>query len=265
MSRPIRISACCKGLAAVLLILLSGRPLGAQETVQRDSSAFRPRELIAPGVLMTSGLAIRCFAHETFDVKVQEAAQQWRARSGEVPYYNVVFKYIPALPLVMDAGLGLLGVPAEHSFLDRGIEGVLALGIVSGTALAMKGVIDTPRPDSRDNDAFPSGHCCVAFVGAELVRLEYGWGWGAGAYAVATTVAVLRIYHNRHWLSDLLMGAGMGILSAHAGRWLLEPVKDLFQIPDTTWGNGRPAVQAALVPGYDPVSGAFCAGLALNF
>ena len=261
MSLSARISA----LALLLPVLLIGQPLRAQVAEQRDSSSFHARELIVPGVLIGSGMGIHWLAHESIDIPVQEAAQRWRARSGPVPYYNYTFKYIPALPLVMDAGLGLVGVPAEHGFLDRCIEASLATGLVSVVDLMLKGVIDAPRPDGTENDSFPSGHCCIAFVGAELVRMEYGWGWGAGAYAVATTVAVLRSYHNRHYLSDLLTGAGMGILSAHVGRWLLEPTKRLFQIPTYDWGSGRPAVQVSFAPSVDPYSGTICAGLAMSF
>lgn len=260
MSIPIRIFA----LALLLPVLLFVEPARAQVAEQRDSSSFRARELIVPGVLMTSGAGIQLLAHKSIDFPVKDAVQRWRTRWGDVPYYSYTFKYISALPLVMDAGLGLVGVPAEHGFLDRSIEAGLAMGVVSFSSLMMKGLIDSPRPDGKDNNSFPSGHCCIAFVGAELVRMEYGWGWGAGAYAVAATVAFLRSYHNRHYLSDLLMGAGMGILSAHAGRWLLEPTKNLLHIPTSSWGSGRPP-QVTVAPSIDPYSGAFCAVLAINY
>ena len=67
----------------------------------------------------------------------------------------------------------------------------------------------------------------------------------------------------------IVAGAGIGILCAHAGRWLLEPVKGLFGIPDTEWGSGRhrekPAVSAGMISSVDPYSGALCMGLALRF
>ena len=92
------------------------------------------------------------------------------------------------------------------------------------------------------------------------MRLEYGWGWGAGAYAVATSVAVMRSYNDRHWLSDLFVGAGLGILSAHVGRWLLEPTRSLLGL------NGEQSgFQASLSPYVDPVSGTMCPQLAIVF
>ncbi len=96
----------------------------------------------------------------------------------------------------------------------------------------------------------------MSFAGAELVRMEYGWGCGASAYAVAAGVCVLRLYNNEHWVSDLLFGAGVGILSAHIGGWLLEPTKKILGImPDN--------LSVAAVA--DPVSGAVCPALALRF
>ena len=248
------------------LALLAGPPVRAQVAVRTDStalhsSAFRPAQLIVPGVLTVSGIGIHCFGHEAIDVPVNNWAQQWRGDRPELGFDN----YIQYVPIVMDLGLGLLGARAEHGFVDRLIEGsigCLTLGVLSW---GCKAIIESPRPNGVDNRSFPSGHTDWVFIGAELVRLEYGWDWGIPAYLIATTVAVMRNYNNWHWLSDCLFGAGLGILTANIGRWLLEPVKDWLHIPTFTWGAGRPATQFAFAPRIDPLSGAFCPGLAMTF
>ena len=51
-----------------------------------------------------------------------------------------------------------------------------------------------------------------------LVRIEYGGWYGAGAYAVAAGVGFMRMYNGRHWLHDVVAGAGVGILSARIGE-----------------------------------------------
>ena len=61
-------------------------------------------------------------------------------------------------------------------------------------------------------------------------------GWGVGAYAVATATALMRIYNDRHWTSDLLGGAALGILSADIAYWLLPWERRLFHI---TPGSGK--------------------------
>lgn len=224
-------------------------------------SGFRPRELIAPGALFAVGMGIRYLGHNAINVPVREAGVRLHAENGTLPHYELL-RYLPLLPPVMDLGLGLTGVRAEHDFLDRAIEAGLAYSFVSGSALVMKKVINAPRPDGTNDESFPSGHTCFSFTGAELVRMEYGWGWGAGAYAVATAVAAMRWYNDRHWLSDLFAGAGLGILSAHVGRWLLEPARKALGLAP---GSGMAGIQASLTPYMDPVSGTLCPQLAIVF
>ena len=96
--------------------------------------------------------------------------------------------------------------------------------------------------------------------------MDYGALWGAGAYAIGTLTAAERIYGDRHWLGDVLAGAGLGILAAHTGEWLLQPVKDLFGIPNYSWdGLNSRRVQIALIPYADPFSSSYLAGISIQF
>ena len=185
-----------------------------------------------------------------------------RAQINEYAYPDMYLQYVPA---VADLGLGLAGVRSEHVFWDRVIAG--GIGFASEIILvnSVKALVHEMRPDGSSPNSFPSGHTATAFLGAELVRHEYGWGWGAGAYAVATTVAVMRNYNNWHWLSDCLAGAGLGILTAHVGQWLLEPTKRLLHIPTIAWDGVKRPAQVVLAPTVDPYSGVVCTTLAINF
>lgn len=161
--------------------------------------------------------------------------------------------YLQYVPIVADMGLDWLGVEAEHSTVDRimaaGIGFMSEVIIVNG----IKYTVKEERPDGSARNSFPSGHSATAFLGAELVRHEYGWGWGAGAYAVATSVAALRVYHHRHYWWDTVAGAGCGILSANIGYWLLKPTRKLL------------GMDADISPMYDPVTGAYGTQLSLRF
>lgn len=98
------------------------------------------------------------------------------------------------------------------------------------------------RPDSSNYQSFPSGHTAEAFVAASVVHKEYRhlspW-YGVGAYAIATSVAAFRMLNNKHWQSDVIAGAGIGLLSTHIAyathryRW---GRKDVCFVP--TIGNG---------------------------
>ena len=77
------------------------------------------------------------------------------------------------------------------------------------------------RPDGSTRNSWPSGHTATSFVGATLLHKEYGltrspWFSVAG-YGVATATGVMRVLNNRHWVSDVMSGAGIGILSTELG------------------------------------------------
>ena len=127
--------------------------------------------------------------------------------------------YIQYIPTAGALVLGCAGVKARHTFGERALiiaTSYATMGILTNLP---KMCIDEKRPQFASHNSFPSGHTATAFMGAELVRIEYGTWCGVGAYAVATGVGFLRMYNGRHWLHDVLAGAGIGILSARVGEW----------------------------------------------
>ena len=80
-----------------------------------------------------------------------------------------------------------------------------------------------------------------------------------GGYAVAATVAYLRLRSGKHWLNDVVGGAGLGILCARAGYWLVPLEKRWFG-----WDN-RTRLKIGAVPYYDPIGRAFGASMAMRF
>ncbi len=92
MARPARISAWGRSLLAVLLLTLCGLPQSwAQKAVRLDTTVFRPTQLIAPGALIVSGIAIHGLAHESWDFSVQEGMQLYWKYISKLP-----FKFIGA-------------------------------------------------------------------------------------------------------------------------------------------------------------------------
>lgn len=184
--------------------------------------------------------------------------------SAQAQFHNVS-DYTRFVPATMHMGLGLVGVPANHAFVDRAIENVIAYSVSLSTGYLLKYTVHRVRPDGSDDRSFPSGHTTFAFTGAELTRMDYGWGWGGGAYAVAIYTGAERVWLKRHWVTDVLAGAGIGILSAHVGGWLLEPVKNLFGIPTIEWDGLGKKTQVAIAPGIDPFTNSYTASIAVVF
>ena len=92
----------------------------------------------------------------------------------------------------------------------------------------MKHWIPSERPSGSGMNSMPSGHTAQAFVSATILDMEYRdtSPWiSVGGYAVATTTAIYRMANNQHWISDVLIGAGIGIFSTkavyytHRYRW----------------------------------------------
>ncbi|MBQ9547671.1 MAG: phosphatase PAP2 family protein [Bacteroidales bacterium] len=219
-----------------------------------DTSVFRPRELIVPGVLTAGAMGVHFLAHDSWDRSIQQWVQEQRNGRAVAPFDD----YLQYAPFVLDLGLAPLGAKARHGFVDRSLEMALAAGTAAALSGSCKLLFHTLRPNEVNYLSFPSGHTVTAFLGAELIRLEYGWGWGAGAYAAALTVGGMRVWRNWHWFSDILFGAGIGIGSAHVGTWLLKPVKKLTGLDDSR-------VRIAFAPSCDPLTGTLCSGLVLEF
>lgn len=248
-----------------LIVLCSGaRAQVAADTLQLRSS-FNAGQLIAPAVLGGAGLAVHFLGHDKVEVPLRNYVWHNLRRDGAVPNHYID-DYLRFVPVTAELGLGLAGVPARHAFVDRTIETAIAYFLSLGSGFVAKKLFKTVRPNGTGTDSFPSGHAIISFTGAGLVCQDYGWGWGAGAYGVSTFVVASRIYEDRHWLGDVLAGAGLGILCAYAGGWLLEPVKQVLGIPDIEWDglNSRKA-QLSVVPYIDPFSNSYSASVAIEF
>lgn len=105
---------------------------------------------------------------------------------------------------------------------SAGMSYALMAGFVNGIKYTAKEM----RPDGSTANSWPSGHTATAFVGATLLHKEYGltrspW-WSVAGYGVATATGVMRVLNNRHWVSDVMSGAGIGILSGELGYALCD-------------------------------------------
>jgi hypothetical protein len=123
---------------------------------------------------------------------------------------------LPSMPAVLAGGLYLSGVRGKNNPLDALIMFFGANALSGLIEHQLKDQTHILRPDGSDFQSFPSAHTTAAFMAAEFLHMEYQdkspWISVAG-YAMATTVASIRMLENRHWLSDVLAGAGIGILS----------------------------------------------------
>ncbi|WP_299700314.1 phosphatase PAP2 family protein [uncultured Pontibacter sp.] len=127
--------------------------------------------------------------------------------------------YIYHGPVAMAVGLNLAGVHGEHHFTEQAI--LLGMTHLLNRTITnnLKSITDIKRPNGTSRDAFPSAHTSTAFAYATFFHKEYGarsvW-YSIAGYSFATATGAMRILNDKHWLSDVLVGAGIGILSAEA-------------------------------------------------
>ena len=121
----------------------------------------------------------------------------------------------------MTVGLKLGGYEGRSDWSRLLASAAMSYGIMAALVNGIKYTAKEMRPDGSQANSWPSGHTATSFVGATLLHKEYGltrspWFSVAG-YGVATATGVMRVLNNRHWISDVMSGAGIGIMSTELG------------------------------------------------
>jgi hypothetical protein len=115
-----------------------------------------------------------------------------------------------------------------------------------GVVQALKYGTRRPRPDGSNRHSFPSGHTATAFATASVLHQHYGWKVGIPAYAFGAYVGASRMSDNRHHLSDVLVGAAIGMV---AGRTVT------FGLRGQRFGLGMTAVPGGAAMTFTRVAG----------
>ena len=126
----------------------------------------------------------------------------------------------------MVIGLKLAGYQGRSSWPRLLASAAASYGVMAIFVNGIKYTAKEMRPDGSTANSWPSGHTATAFVGATLLHKEYGltrspW-WSVAGYGVATATGVMRVLNNRHWISDVMSGAGIVILSGELGYALMD-------------------------------------------
>ncbi len=144
-------------------------------------------------------------------------------------------------------GLNLFGVKGKNNFKDRSIVLATAYLIMGSSVTVLKRTTHRQRPNQTGFTSFPSGHTATAFMGAEFLYQEYKdvspW-YGVSGYFIAAGTGYLRMYNNKHWFSDVIAAAGIGILSTKIAYWVQPLFKELFSKKESS-------TTTAVIPYYN--------------
>lgn len=198
-----------KSLSVFFLLLVLPVVVVAQTT---DSICHPLHELqISPAPLVGAGLV----------AMATNGAERTVLADGGTKSHNRLDDVLQFSPLVATWGLKACGVEGRSDWKRLAVSNALSMGIMAGLSEGLKRTVNETRPNGSANNSFPSGHTATAFAAATIMHKEYGltrspW-YSVGAYSVAAATGILRAHNNRHWASDILVGAGIGIISTDLG------------------------------------------------
>jgi membrane-associated phospholipid phosphatase len=93
-----------------------------------------------------------------------------------------------------------------------GMDLLRAQIITEAMTETLKLAVHRERPDGSNNRSFPSGHASVTFATATVIYRHLGYKWAVPTYLFASYVAMSRLHDNRHYLSDVVFGAAVGVI-----------------------------------------------------
>ena len=189
-------------------------------------------KFILPALFIAYGTAARFnqLPIRQFDFDIDHEIQK---RVDREYYIDDYFEY--GMPVIA-YGLGFIpGIDSRHNFRDRTLTMATSFLLMKGSVELLKRTIPVDRP-LGNNRSFPSGHMAVTMFSAHIMYKEYKdvspWIC-VGGYLMATTTGVFRMINYAHWLSDVVMGAGIGLLSVEIGYMLLPVWHKILGINDS--------------------------------
>lgn len=208
----------------IVLALFSSWNSKAQtiNTSTKDStkSATLPKKSIVPISLIGFGVIVN---NSNFEKGLQTNLRNLVGNNYELR----IDDYLQYVPIVEMYSADLLGVKAKNHWFDQ-TKYLLISNLISATIThSLKNITNKERPNGAPY-SFPSGHTTLAFTNACVLYNEFkdnSPSLAFSGYAFAATTGSFRMINNKHWLSDVLVGAGIGIISAEL-VYYFEPFKN---------------------------------------
>lgn len=212
-----------------LLIFVLGLCAGVRSFAQGDSLCYNRqyglKSYVVPAVCVGYGLL--CWKNNGFpssyDVK--------KARDEHFASFSTTADdYLVFAPGLMMLGMDLCKMKSKSNFVNQAAIGAKSVGLVLVLVNALKYTTSITRPDGSADNSFPSGHTAVAFTLAEMLHQEFKDRplVSVAGYAIATAVGGMRLLNDKHWYSDVWVGAGIGmaatklIYATHRYRWKMD-------------------------------------------
>ena len=193
----------------IVFTLLFTQIYGQKNDTITSNKKLSYKHFIIPTTLIASGSLL---LGSRLNTDLQEKS---RVVVGE-NFNSAADDVFPLLPIVQIYTGKYLGFQPENTVLHQSIDIVVANSLTLGIITATKYLVKEERPDQSDNLSFPSGHTAIAFTNAALLFHQYqesNFWYASSGFLFATATGVFRMANNRHYASDVLTGAGIGLVS----------------------------------------------------
>jgi hypothetical protein len=190
-----------------MLIILSC----AHQSAAQVKDSIRTKKIIhrsiLPSVFIAAGIVVN---GSQLEKNLQENI---RNSVGEDFHSDIddYFQYVPIAEMYL---ADVLGVKSRNHWFDQTKYLLISNLVTSGITHGLKNLTSKTRPNGGSH-SFPSGHTSSAFTNATVLFNEFNETaplLAYSGYAFATTTGIFRMLNNKHWLSDVLLGAGIGML-----------------------------------------------------
>lgn len=204
----------------LLCITLANTKIIAQKAdsiYQIQRLRFSKKQTYVPAILLASGFSLNGNGKESVKNELVEE------RNEIIPRFKTSLdNYLQFSPIILTYGFEAIGMKPKTDILNRSVILLKSELLMITTVTLLKNGSHILRPDSSAYTSFPSGHTAQAFAAATLLSEEYGYRYKWVpylSYGLASGVGVLRMANNKHYLSDVLVAAGIGILSTKVSYW----------------------------------------------
>ncbi len=236
----------------VIVIILVLVPLSIYAQTDSVKKVNKPKGSLVKSLILPTSLGVAgAIVKETnFREYFQEKVQGSKLRTN-----TTIDDYLQYVPMVELYTADIYYRRTKNEIFQRTKNLAFAQLLTALIVQSVKHTTNIKRPNGHDFSFF-SGHTSQSFTGATALYLEYrdiNPYLAYSGYGFSTATGILRITNNKHWLSDVLVGAGIGLFSAQL-IWYINP-----------FPNWKPfkSNKVALYPYVDGLSGN--AGLRVEF
>lgn len=191
---------------------------------EQNDHYLKPVALIIPGTFLIYG-GLKPFIN---GIQRLDDSIYSKIETNHPGFHTNADDYLTWAPSASIYLLDALKVKTEHSFKEHLILDAGSLLITGGLGYTLRLITRNSDAFTKHNTKFPSGHTANAFRGAEIFHQELKYSHpllSYGGYLIATTVGILRIYNKDHLLTEVITGAGLGILSTKLTYWIFDRIK----------------------------------------